>query len=53
MNATLLTRWLGATAVLVALALADQRYGHVAASGLLIVLLLAVAIWGGHGRART
>lgn len=52
MNATLVTRWLGATLALVALAVVDQRFGHVAASAALMLLLVAVAIWGGHGRAK-
>lgn len=52
MNATLVTRWVGATLALIALAVVDQRFGHVAASGVLMLLLIGVAIWGGHGRAK-
>jgi hypothetical protein len=51
MNATALTRWLGATLGLVLVVWIDGRFGHLAALVLLMILLVAVAIWGGHGRA--
>jgi hypothetical protein len=39
----------GATLVLVAIALLEVRYGHAAALSVLLVLLLLVALIGGSG----
>lgn len=52
MNATTVTRWLGATLGLVAVVWLDHRFGHVVASGVMLVVLIAVSVWGGHGRPR-
>ena len=50
-NRTAITRWLGATLLLVAVVWVDGRWGHAAASAVLVAALIAVALWGGHGRA--
>jgi len=50
-NATTVTRWLGATLGLAAVVWVDGRFGHLAAVALLMLLMVAVAVWGGHGRA--
>lgn len=52
MSATTLTRWLGATLGLVAVVWIDGRFGHAAGLTLLVLLMVAVALWGGHGRVQ-
>lgn len=52
MSRTTATRWLGATLGLAAVVWVDSRFGHAAASAVLVAALVAVAIWGGHGRAQ-
>ena len=46
------TRWILATLWLAVLVAVYQRFGHIEALAVLLISMVLVAIFGGHGRVR-